>query len=596
MSKLLFTQEDIASATLRVAADMNRFNALASIYNAGSGHIGASFSCMDILTVLYREHFNRGQDTFILSKGHAAAGLYAVLAGQGYFPVEKLLTFRKLGGLPGHSDISVPGVDANTGSLGMGISKAAGWAWSNKHWSFVLVGDGELQEGQNWEAIRSAAHMKLGNLIMIVDANEVQTDRQVSQISSIEPLMAKLQAFGWTVVSIDGHDINEIQSAFHVLMSAKGGYPKAIIANTTKGEGVSFMEYSGGDYAWHSGIPSKEQFEMAAKELLELIYYTETDIDGRSIELPCGFVPERKSPFFGKPLKQAFSEWLVKSKNTVVFDADLSADCGLRQFEKKYPKRFIECGIAEQDMVSMAGAVAMSGKLPIVNSYAAFLTSRANEQIYNNATERTSILYVGHLAGLLPGKPGKSHQAVRDISLLAAIPGITMAAPCEETEMAEILDIMAGVMGPSYLRLEHAPHRKAVKAPKQYKAEYGKGCKFGFGEAAAMITYGPLMVSECIEAMEYLRRLNIYTRVINLPWLNAVDSKWLKEAAGKSKHVVCVENHSVFGGQSAMISKLFKVSTIGVIGEPQSGDNEDVLRHYGLDYMSIANRIQELVG
>jgi transketolase len=262
-------------------------------------------------------------------------------------------------------------------------------------------------------------------------------------------------------------------------------------------------------------------------------------------------------------------------KNLVVLDADLSEDCGLREFEKKFPERFIQCGIAEQNMVSIAGS--MPDKLPVVNTYAAFLTSRANEQIFNNCSQHSKVIYAGHLAGLLPGRPGKSHQAVRDISLLMSIPNLTLFAPCNGVELDKFLSWAAKDKDSSYVRIEHAPARHDIKLPATYKFEMGKGFVLGAGHDVALITYGPLMLAECREAMYTLHKFRINARVINMPWLNCVDAGWLRKAVGPCKHVFVVENHSIHGGLSSVISKLMPVRTIGVIGFGQSGENLDVL-------------------
>jgi len=610
---------------LSVLADMIRLNALTEIANANSGHIGASFSAIETLTVLYHHAMNvdpsrpkrKGRDIFVLSKGHAAAALYAVLASRGFIPTDKLATFRRLGGLEGHAELSAPGVETNTGSLAMGISKAKGFAWAYKSDSvkasvFVMVGDGELQEGQNWEAIQSAGFWKLDNLYLIVDRNYVQTDMEVSKILNVSPIETKLRTFGWYTVTIDGHNVGEILDSIKQLKKI-AGKPKAIIINTVKGKGVSFMEHpralvaGKGIYKWHDKIPNEGEYALARNEIISRI---KKKIKKCKIKLTFpvwGKPPMQESTFIGKSLLENFSEHLVKLgkklENIVVLDADLAESCGLRKFQQAFPDRFIEVGIAEGDMVSMAGGLALAGKLPIVNTYATFLTSRSNEQIFNNSSEGSKIIYVGHLAGILPAKPGKSHQGIRDISLLKAIPNMLLCQPCNALELREILNFLVfDTHQSSYLRLEHPAPRRDVQLPEGYKVRLGKGAVLAQGNDAAVVGYGPLLLSEALFAREKLKKEGIGIKVINLPWLNNMDEKWLIDSIGDVKSIICLENHAVIGSQSEEVLRImsrsggaFKFYSLGIEGFGRSGDSAEILSHYGIDSLSIAKKIKKWV-
>ena len=607
---------------LSVLADMIRLNTLTEIVNAHSGHIGASFSTIDILTVLYHHVMNvdpprpkqKGRDIFILSKGHAAAALYAVLASRGFIPTEKLATFRRLGGLEGHAELSVPGVETNTGSLGMGISKAKGFVWAYKSDSvkasaFIVVGDGELQEGQNWEAIQSAGFWKLDNLYLLIDRNYVQTDMEVSKILDVSPIKTKLRSFGWYPVIIDGHNVGEILDSIKRLKKI-AGKPKAIIANTVKGKGVSFMEHpralvvGRGIYKWHDKIPNEEEYALAWNEIISRI---KKKIKKCKLKLTfpiLGKYPVKESRFTGESLLKAFSEYLVelgkKREDIVVLDADLAESCGLRKFQQTFPKRFIEVGIAEGDMVSMAGGLALADKLPIVNTYAAFLTSRSNEQIFNNSSEGSKIIYVGHLAGILPAKPGKSHQGIRDISLLRAIPDMVICQPCNVLELRELLDFLVyDTPQSSYVRLEHSVPKKDIQLPKNYKVKFGKGAILAKGNDAVVFGYGPLLLSETLLAREELKKEDISIKVVNLPWLNNIDEKWLIDVIGDIKFVFCVENHSTVGGQSEEILRILsrnnvnvKFYSLGIEGYGRSGEDTEILGYHGIDSSNIAKKIK----
>ncbi|HBM79562.1 MAG: transketolase [Clostridiales bacterium] len=249
-----------------------------SITEAKSGHPGGSLSAVEIITALYfkimrinpkKPHWE-DRDRFVLSKGHAAPALYSVLAERGYFPREELLKLRKIGAmLQGHPDMKgTPGIDMSTGSLGQGLSSANGMALAGKldnkdYRVYVLLGDGELEEGQVWEAAMTSAHYELDNLTAFVDHNKLQIDGPISEVMSPEPVDEKFKAFGWNVISINGHDFEQILDAVNIARNTKGR-PTMIVAETIKGKGVSFMENQVG---WHGSAPSREQCEKALLEL-----------------------------------------------------------------------------------------------------------------------------------------------------------------------------------------------------------------------------------------------------------------------------------------------------------------------------------------
>ncbi len=229
----------------------------------------------------------------------------------------------------------------------------------------------------------------------------------------------------------------------------------------------------------------------------------------------------------------ALAELGAKRKDIVVLDADLSADCGLRPFENAFPERFIENGIAEQDMVSMAGGLALQGLLPIVNSFGVFLASRANEQIYNNATENTKIIYVCHYAGLIPAGPGKSHQSLRDISLVGALPNCVILEPCngKETECALEWCVEEAEVN-CMMRLVISPSPRTIILPEDYNFTFGKGTVLKEGKDAVLFAYGPVMLNEALTAAEMLSEQDFSLKIVNLPWLNRIDGKWLEETIG----------------------------------------------------------------
>jgi transketolase len=618
-----------ANARLGLVADSCRLNALVAVKQAGSGHLGSSFSALDIVVHLLYEQLNVAEvgfdsperDVFFSSKGHDVPGLYAALYGLGIVSGEHLARLRRHGGLDGHPDVGVPGIEANSGSLGMGISKGRGIAWGKRQAGrggvvVVMTGDGELQEGQNWEALQGAVHDRLGRLWAVVDRNALQSDKTTEEILALGDLRAKLRAFGWDVETCDGHDHAQLRRVFG-RFRAGGDAPKALIAETIKGRGVSFMEHpaalaaAGGLYRWHAGAPGDEDFERAREELV-----TRFGDGFRALGLgeptyepltaPEDARARQASPLHGEPesgagarpssvtdeyVVEAYGEELVelgsRHAELVVVDADLASDCRVRAFESAYPERFLECGIAEQDMVSAAAGLARHGFLPVVNSFASFLASRANEQIYNQASEGTKVIYALHYAGLIPAGPGKSHQSVRDISLLAALPNVTIVQPAnaEETrallrwavEDAEESVAIRLVIGPS-------PRRIELDGP----VTPGRGHVLHEGDDAVLLAYGPVLLHEALVAAEALDDRGVRLAVLNMPWLNRVDPG----VAGRHENVFVLEDHAPVGGLGDALRRAgLAVEVFGVEGWPACGTPTEALRAHRLDGASVADRI-----
>ena len=608
-------------------AALCRINTLYMIARAGSGHIGSSFSSLDIMSWLLLNEVRvpregdetASRDIFFSSKGHDAPGLYNVFIGLGRLDFDLIHTLRKLGGLPGHPDIATPNIITNTGSLGMGISKAKGMIFANRLLKlpsnvFVLTGDGELQEGQFWESLVSAANSKLHELTVIIDHNKLQSDTLVAKVSDLGDLEAKLTAFGWHVSRCDGNDL----AAFSKTLAATKvvtDKPKVIVADTIKGKGVSFMEHTAIDsdvelYKFHSGAPSDEAYAKAAQELIDTANGKLKVSGATQLELETVIRPAAVLPQNPQRLIQAYSNALIdqarKNPKIVALDADLILDTGLIPFQKEFPDRFVECGIAEQDMVSQAGGMALQGLLPVVHSFACFLSARPNEQIYNNATEQKKIIYVGSLAGVVPGGPGHSHQSVRDISALGAVPGLVLMEPSCELEVAMLLDwAINQSTESSYLRLVSLPWVLPYELPSNYQPRLGQGVALTGGNDAVIIAYGPVLLSGAIQVAQTLRDAQgLSVKVINLPWLNRIDADWLVNEVGTSKKIFSLDNHYLIGGQGdriadAFASKALPKNTLYRIGLdriPTCGTNPEILTAHGFDVAALCGAVRQRFG
>lgn len=363
-------------------------------------------------------------------------------------------------------------------------------------------------------------------------------------------------------------------------------------------------------YRFHSGAPDDETYAKAVAELVETANHQLEAVAAKSLSLETLPLPERTLPQDPQKLIAAYSEALVeqgqKHSNLVVLDADLALDCGLLAFEEKFPERFFECGIAEQDMVSQAGGMALKGLLPIVHSFGCFLSTRPNEQIYNNATEKTKVIYVGSLVGLLPSGPGHSHQSVRDISALGAIPGLLMIEPSCAAEVSLALDYCVNrTSHSSYLRLVSIPCQIPYQLPKDYQLQLGQGIALTEGEDAILFGYGPVLLPQAYYAAKLLRENhNFNLKVVNLPWLNYVDLDWLQQMVQGYRRIFTLDNHYLIGGQGERIAsglaqfavtQSLRVKQFGVLEIPKCGQNDEVLRAHRLDAESLAANIASLL-
>ena len=485
-----------------------------------------------------------------------------------------------------------------------------------------MTGDGELQEGQNWEALQAAAHERLGRLWVIVDRNEVQSDKPTEEIVALEDLEEKLRAFGWDVATADGHDHAALDAVF-ARFREDDTTPKALVARTVKGKGVSFMEHptalaeGKGTYRWHAGAPADEPFARAVAELearlaercaalgldSPALEPVEPEAERHGLEgepeLGAGTRAKVSDEYVVEAYGQALLGLARERDDLVVLDADLASDCRTRAFELEYPDRFFQCGIAEQDMVSTAAGMARHGLLPVVNSFASFLASRANEQIYNQASEGSKVIYALHYAGLIPAGPGKSHQSIRDISLLGALPNVTIVEPAsweEATALVRWAVLEADeavairlVIGPSPRRLDltHLP-------------DVGRGTVLRDGGDVVLLSYGPVMLHEGLVAAEQLAvNHQVSTRVVAMPWLNRLDPDWLASEVAGYEHIVVLEDHAPVGGLGDAVRRALPGRTLtvfGVEGWPACGTPDEALRFHGLDGASLAARIGARAG
>ena len=440
----------------------NRINALGAIKSAEHGWLGASFSATEVLTALY---FGAGTTHVALSKGHAAAMQFACLHGLGRLSREALLSYKNGPSAPqAHSDRSTPTVLVTTGSLGQALSKVAGIAMVKPDERFnVILGDGELQEGQIYEALMTLATKKICNVTAIIDRNGFQSTLRIDAVKPIKNLSAVIEGFGLDCVNIDGHDASAVLAAWQSASKA----PTVIVANTHKAGGSRYLEPQNGRQPWHGKVPDdqlylrllEEQVSLAGdREVQDLFTEFVAQAARNSFRAtPTSTLPKPTSTVesTGTAFSKHLADVLDEREELVVLDADLSNACHLVDIEE-HP-RFYEMGISEQDMVSFAGGLALAGKTPVVNTYAAFY-KRAFEQMYVNAIEETRIVYAAHYAGTCYFTDGKTHQSINDPSWANTIPGLVVCEPVLPSQVGPLFDWASTEHdGPSYFRLRRTP-------------------------------------------------------------------------------------------------------------------------------------------
>lgn len=607
---------------LRRLSYVNRINALAAIMSARHGWLGATFSCAEILTYLYfsKMKFLVGPggeiagDLLILSKGHAAPMQYACLAGCGLIPFEDLLTYKMKDGLQAHTDRATPGIISNTGSLGQSLSKACGLALADRLCGrrrniYVIIGDGELQEGQNYEALQTLKKYRLTEVVPVIDRNYLQTDSSVRDIKDIGDLVKIFSAFGFRVRSVNGHEMEDIKKTFG---KVPGCSEEIIVAETVKGFGsrVTAMKRNiprrKGE--WHSRVPSTEEY---IRILGELVKKTESKAILSAYEKFKSKPPSGRIALVKKTdqsTRDIFSERIValakNNKKIIVLDADLEKSLRLTKFATKYPERFIESGIAEQDMVSIAGGLALNGFLPVVNTYASFLR-RAYEQIYINATELTPVLYAGHYSGLCYSTDGKSHLMTGDIPMFRAIPGMRVYDPFCNEEVVSILDYyLSGKKAidwnyPVYIKLRRSPVDYRFVLRDDYKFSIDGFSEIVRGKGVCLVPCGPHLTSTCFKIASELMDFPVGVAVSSAQ--NYLNEKKVCEILSKYKKVIVIEESTSRGGFADEISDILNRNNLGRIKIIRKGvddftfssrDKSVLFRHFGIDINGIISSIK----
>lgn len=586
-------------AALKEKANDLRTDILRMIGKAGSGHPGGSLSSVDILCALYfggvmdydpNNPEDPQRDRFILAKGHGAPALYAALAHAGFFARKELATLRQFGArLQGHPDSNLlPGVEVSTGSLGQGLSIACGMACGlrlddNAHTVFSLLGDGECQEGQVWEAVMFAAHNKLDNLVAIVDRNELQIDGCTEEVCGLGDLGAKFAAFGWDVTEVDGHDIGALVGALNAAKQKKEGAPHVIVARTVKGKGVSFMENQAG---WHGKAPNADELARALEEL-GADPAEEFWNDREAVDPATAFQAQGTAAKTTAEVRDAASQGVaMRSKDddapkkatraaygatlaaladqgvpVVAVDADLTGSTTTKAFAAAAPaneKRLFNAGIAEQNMTDVAAGLALTGNVAFTGSFAVFGAGRAYDQIRNTICySNLNVKIAPTHAGISVGPDGGSHQMLEDISLMRGLPSMRVLVPADYDAACAAIRLAAETPGPVYVRMGRAGVSRI----------YGDGVRLEMGRAYILrpgrdvtIVACGVEVEQALQAADRLAGEGIDAEVIDAFCIKPLDTATILASIAKTGCAVTAEEHGIYGGLGSAVAEALAVS------------------------------------
>jgi transketolase len=599
-----------------------RIDSVRATSEAGSGHPSSCCSAAEIVAALFfsvmrydpKNPKAPNSDRFVLSKGHAAPLLYAAWAEAGLFPTSELLKLRTLGSdLEGHPTPRLSFVDMATGSLGQGLPVGIGIALNAKyidkldHRTYVLMGDGESVEGSVWESVEAARYHRLDNLCAIVDVNRFgQSDPTMLQ-HDMEAYRSRWSGFGWHAIVVDGHELSALLEAFDEASRVKGK-PTVLLAKTFKGRGISFMENHPN---WHGKpVPKGEEMQKALDELTKQLKPGSASIH---IEKPVTPAPNSFAirPLPASPYKpgdsaatrEAFGVALeaLGSVNPLVvaLDADVKNSTYTEKFGKKFPDRFFENFIAEQNMVGTAAGLAACGKIPFAATFACFLT-RAYDFIRMAAISQSNIKLVGTHVGVSIGDDGPSQMGLEDIAMMAAQPEVTVLYPSDATCTYRLVECAANHKGMVYLRAGR-PKTPVLYGPEeQFQIGGSKLVRQSASDTLTIVAAG-ITLFEALKAYDQLKAAGISVRVIDLYSIVPIDRATLIDSARLTQgRILTVEDHYAHGGLgdavlSAVGSEGIRVHKLAVCAIPHSGKPEELVDHYGIGARSIVETAKQIL-
>jgi len=604
---------------LKKIAKLIRYFILTSTTEAGSGHPTSSLSATDLMTGLlfggiFRFDVNQPEypnnDRLIFSKGHASPLFYSLWAAAGKLTEKELMSMRKFGSfLEGHPTVAFRYTEAATGSLGQGLSIGIGMALNAKYLdklpyrTYVLLGDSEMSEGSQWEAIQIASHYKLDNLVGIIDVNRLGQCGETMYGHDLNAYERRISSFGWETVLIDGHSLPEIITAYEKTLRVINR-PVMIIAKTIKGKGVSFLE---DQYGWHGKAPKKEELTKALQELGAV----DTSIRGEILK-PEDMTPEKQTPQKAKEIsypinkpvatRKAYGKALVRIfpqfPNMVVLDAEVSNSTYSEIFKEKYPEQFFEMYIAEQNMVGAALGLSRRGKIPFVSTFAAFFT-RAFDQIRMSQYSDANIKFVGSHAGVSIGEDGPSQMGLEDIAMFRAILNSVVLYPSDAVSTEKLVEEAAKHNGIVYIRTTRKDTPIIYDKDEEFIIGGSKVLRKSNSDFVTVIAAG-VTLHEALNAYEELKKEGIFIRVIDLYSIKPIDISTLHEAARTTKAIITVEDHFAEGGlgeavKTALSDHAAPVYSLSVRKMPRSGKPDELLDYEEISRSAINKKVKEII-
>lgn len=604
---------------LKKLAKLVRYYSLAMSTRAGSGHPTSSLSATELMVGLlfggcfrydteHPEHPNN--DRLIFSKGHASPLFYSLWLAAGQVSEEEIMTYRQFGSpLEGHPSMAFRYTEAATGSLGQGLSIGLGMALNAKYLdhlsyrTYVLLGDSEMSEGSQWEAIQIAAHYQLDNLVGIIDVNALGQRGETMYGHDLQAYRRRISAFGWETIPINGHSLAQILRAYKEAQQVTGR-PTMIIARTIKGKGVSFVE---GRNGWH-GVPLKqEDFERAVKELGHVDRAVRGKLSKPEVQYPRGLTPEPAGPIeypVGKAVatRQAYGNSLVRIypafPDIVSLDAEVSNSTKAEEFKEAHPDRFFEMFIAEQNMVGTALGLSRRGKIPFVSTFAAFMT-RAFDQIRMSQYSDGNIKFCGSHAGVAIGADGPSQMGLEDIAMFRTLTDSVVLHPCDAVSTERLVEAAAAHRGLVYLRTLRNSTPLIYSPNDEFKIGGSKILRSSAQDVATVVAAG-ITVHEALAAYEELQKENIAIRVVDLYSLKPLDEQTLQDCARTSRFLLTVEDHHPEGGLGEAVRGVFTTSVVpihslAVRQKPKSGKPAELFDYEAISRSAIAQRVRALL-
>jgi transketolase len=597
-----------------------RYYILTSTTEAGSGHPTSSLSSTELMACLLFGGYFRfdtdnpkhpNNDRLIFSKGHASPLFYAQWAVAGVLSEEELLTLRKFGSrLEGHPTPEFNMVEAATGSLGQGLSIGVGIALNAKYIdklpyrTYVLLGDSEMAEGSQWEAIQIASYYGLDNLIGILDVNRLGQRGETMYGHNISEYEKRISSFGWHTISVNnGHSIGEILDAYERALSLKDK-PVMIIAKTIKGKGVSMLEDKNG---WHGKALKKEELKVALEEIGQVNRSLRMEIKRpKNLMPPNRPLQKIEGPFYSgeKPVatRKAYGNALKRIypayPDIVVLDAEVSNSTYSEIFKETYPERFFEMFVAEQNMVGVALGLATRGKIPFVSSFAAFLT-RAYDQIRMSQYSKANIKFCGSHAGVSIGQDGASQMGLEDISMFRAILNSVVLYPSDAISTERLVEQMAEHRGICYIRTTRMDTPIIYSNSEEFHIGGSKVLRKSHNDVVTVVGAG-ITLHEALKAYEELAREGVFIRVIDLYSIKPIDVETLKEAGNSTQAIITVEDHFAEGGigdavRSAVAEDGIRVYSLAVRKIPRSGKPSELLDYEEISAKSIIQKVRSLI-